>query len=97
MSAIFSCSSKMGTALQLYILQISRWDAVKSTGFQKNGSKTLDEVLNHPEDVEWLGLQDGKLRGFKWPGMEIILDEANAHFCMKGFDFSLDGKFLVPV
>ncbi|KAL6957954.1 hypothetical protein U1Q18_043144 [Sarracenia purpurea var. burkii] len=32
-------------------------------------------------------VQDGKLRVFKWPGMEIILDEANAHASVKDLDF----------
>ena len=31
--------------------------------------------------------QDGKLRVFKWPSMEIILDEAKAHTTMKQLDF----------
>lgn len=31
--------------------------------------------------------QDGKLRVFKWPSMEIIIDEANAHSCVKDLDF----------
>ncbi|KAF5939219.1 hypothetical protein HYC85_023478 [Camellia sinensis] len=52
-------------------------------------------------------VQDGKLRVFKWPSMEIILDEANAHTSVKDLDFrfswglamscSPDGKFLVSV
>ncbi|XP_048428853.1 SEC12-like protein 2 isoform X2 [Pyrus x bretschneideri] len=43
------------------------------------------------------GGEDGKLRVFKWPSMEIILDEAKAHTTMKQLDFSPDGKFLVSL
>ena len=32
-------------------------------------------------------VQDGKLRVFKWPDMEIILDEAKAHASVKDLDF----------
>ncbi|KAI8022880.1 SEC12-like protein 2 [Camellia lanceoleosa] len=40
---------------------------------------------------------DGKLRVFKWPSMEIILDEVNVHATVKDLDFSPDGKFLMSV
>ncbi|KAM0961182.1 hypothetical protein ACFX13_020922 [Malus domestica] len=43
------------------------------------------------------GGEDGKLRVFKWPSMEIILDEDKAHTTMKQLDFSPDGKFLVSL
>ncbi|CAL5396701.1 unnamed protein product [Camellia sinensis] len=32
-------------------------------------------------------VQDGKLRVFKWPSMEIILDEVNVHASVKDLDF----------
>ena len=32
-------------------------------------------------------VQDGKLRVFKWPSMEFILDEANVHASVKDLDF----------
>lgn len=32
-------------------------------------------------------VQDGKLRVFKWPSMEIILNEAQAHTTVKQLDF----------
>lgn len=32
-------------------------------------------------------VQDGKLRVFKWPRMENILDQANAHASVKDLDF----------
>ncbi|XAR72249.1 hypothetical protein NMG60_11018826 [Bertholletia excelsa] len=87
------------------------WDAVKSADEQKLGLKLSNKALNQLEDVGQqlaltfnnegsvlaLGGQDGKLRVFKWPSMEIILDEANAHSSVKDLDFSPDGKFLVSV
>lgn len=38
-------------------------------------------------DLIFCALQDGKLRVFKWPSMEIILDEAKAHASVKDLDF----------
>lgn len=32
-------------------------------------------------------VQDGKLRVYKWPSMENILDQANAHTSVKDLDF----------
>ncbi|KAL6967177.1 hypothetical protein U1Q18_032979 [Sarracenia purpurea var. burkii] len=87
------------------------WDAVESTDVRKLGLQLSDKVLTELEDIGQqlaltfngdgsvfaLGGEDGKLRVFKWPGMEIILDEANAHASVKDLDFSPDGKFLVSV
>ncbi|CAL5430695.1 unnamed protein product [Camellia sinensis] len=87
------------------------WDGVKSTEVHKLGLKLSDNDLNQLEDVGQqlaltfnnegsvlaLGGEDGKLRVFKWPSMEIILDKANAHTSVKDLDFSPDGKFLVSV
>ncbi|XP_076932414.1 SEC12-like protein 2 [Bidens hawaiensis] len=44
-----------------------------------------------------LGIQDGKLRAFKWPTMESLVDVPDAHTSIKNLDFSPDGKFLVSV
>ncbi|KAL8507912.1 hypothetical protein ACS0TY_018457 [Phlomoides rotata] len=49
-----------------------------------------------PQWLDELKTQDGKLRVFKWPSMEIILNEA-PHSSVKDLNFSLDGKFLVSV
>ncbi|XP_052206157.1 SEC12-like protein 2 [Diospyros lotus] len=87
------------------------WDTVKSTNLCKWGLKMSGNVLTQLEDVGQqlaltfnaegsvlaVGGEDGKLRVFKWPNMEIILDEANAHASVKDLDFSTDGKFLVSV
>ncbi|KAG5558580.1 hypothetical protein RHGRI_008505 [Rhododendron griersonianum] len=87
------------------------WDTVKSTDGKKLGLKPSDKVIDELEDVGQqlalifnndgsvlaLGGEDGKLRVFKWPSMEIILDVSNAHASVKDLDFSPDGKFLVSV
>lgn len=38
-------------------------------------------------DLVFGAIQDGKLRVFKWPSMEIILDVSNAHAPVKDLDF----------
>eukprot|EP00262_Sarcandra_glabra_P012780 TRINITY_DN3369_c0_g1_i1.p1 TRINITY_DN3369_c0_g1~~TRINITY_DN3369_c0_g1_i1.p1 ORF type:complete len:404 (+),score=67.89 TRINITY_DN3369_c0_g1_i1:81-1292(+) len=43
------------------------------------------------------GGEDGHLRVFKWPNMEVILDQTEAHPTIKDLDFSKDGKFLVSL
>ncbi|KAH7832856.1 hypothetical protein Vadar_000702 [Vaccinium darrowii] len=87
------------------------WDKVESTDGHKVSLKLSDKVIDALEDVGQqlalrfnsdgsvlaLGGEDGKLRVFKWPSMEIILDEAKAHASVKDLDFSPDGKFLVSV
>ncbi|KAF7131744.1 hypothetical protein RHSIM_Rhsim09G0049500 [Rhododendron simsii] len=50
-----------------------------------------------PRPTHHFPVQDGKFRVFKWPSMEIILDEANSHASAKDLDFNPDGKFLVSV
>lgn len=54
-------------------------------------------TFNNEGSLLAVGSEDGKLRVFKWPRMEISLDEANAHASVKDLDFSPDGKFLVSV
>lgn len=44
-----------------------------------------------------VGGEDGHLRVFKWPQMEIILDKAEAHPTVKDLDFSFDANFLVSL
>nr|GMD33550.1 SEC12-like protein 2 [Ipomoea batatas] len=85
------------------------WDAGSDTDDGALSVKSSERLLKQLEDVGQqlaltfnnegsllaVGEQDGKLRVFKWPSMEIIIDEANAHSCVKDLDFSPDGKFLV--
>lgn len=54
-------------------------------------------AFNNEGSLLAVGGEDGKLRVYKWPSMENILDQANAHASVKDLDFSPDGKFLASV
>ncbi|KAF5727665.1 hypothetical protein HS088_TW22G01361 [Tripterygium wilfordii] len=70
-----------------------------------------DKVLNPLEDIVQqlalafnaegsilaVGGEDGNLRVFNWPGMEVLLHEAQAHSSVKDLSFSPDGKFLISL
>lgn len=43
------------------------------------------------------GGEDGHLRVFKWPSMDIFLDKTDAHTTIKHLDFSSNGKYLVAI
>ncbi|KAJ0978535.1 hypothetical protein J5N97_014009 [Dioscorea zingiberensis] len=43
------------------------------------------------------GGEDGHLRVFKWPSMEIILDQTDVHTTVRDLDFSADAKSLVSL
>ncbi|KAF5442293.1 hypothetical protein F2P56_034966 [Juglans regia] len=87
------------------------WDVEKSAEVHKLCPKLSDKVLTQLEDVgQQLALafnnegsalaaggEDGNLRVFKWPSMEIVLHEAGAHTTLKNLDFSSDGKYLVSL
>ncbi|KAI4367339.1 hypothetical protein MLD38_023087 [Melastoma candidum] len=87
------------------------WDNVKAKDSRDSGLKTSEKVLkelenvgqqlalafNHDGSLLAVGGEDGKLRIFKWPSMDIILDEDQAHSSVKDLDFSLDGKFVVSL
>lgn len=87
------------------------WDAVKNDDVHGWGLKSSEKSLNQLEDVGQqlalafddegsvlaVGGEDGKLRVFKWPSMDSILDESNAHASVKHLSFSPDGKFLASV
>ncbi|KAF5451028.1 hypothetical protein F2P56_031331 [Juglans regia] len=88
-----------------------KWEVEKSEEVHKLGLKLSDKVLTQLEDVgQQLALafnkegsalaaggEDGNLRVFKWPSMEITLNEAGAHTTLKNLDFSPDGKYLVSL
>ncbi|XP_059448360.1 SEC12-like protein 2 isoform X2 [Corylus avellana] len=87
------------------------WDGEKSEEAHKLCLKLSDNVLTQLEGVgQQLALafnnegsalaaggEDGNLRVFMWPSMEIVLNEANAHTTVKDLDFSPDGKYLVSL
>ncbi|KAI7754252.1 hypothetical protein M8C21_018011 [Ambrosia artemisiifolia] len=57
----------------------------------------LAVTFSHDGSLLALGGEDGKLRAFKWPSMESLVDVPDAHTSIKNLDFSPDGKFLVSV
>jgi len=42
-----------------------------------------------------IGGEDGRLRIFHWPSMNVLLDEPKAHKSFRDMDISLDSEFLV--
>ncbi|KAG7030560.1 SEC12-like protein 2, partial [Cucurbita argyrosperma subsp. argyrosperma] len=86
-------------------------DTKKDAGDNKLGLKLSQEVLSQLEDVGLqlalafnnegsllaTGGEDGNLRVFKWPSLDIILNEPSAHSSVKDLDFSYDGKYLVSL
>ncbi|KAI3685390.1 hypothetical protein L6452_34632 [Arctium lappa] len=87
------------------------WEATKKEDVSTLGLKQSEKVLYQLELIEQqlavtfsrdgsllaVGGEDGKLRAFKWPSMESVLDVPGAHTSVKNLDFSPDGKFLVSV
>ncbi|KAG8634740.1 SEC12-like protein 2 [Manihot esculenta] len=87
------------------------WDEVKDNDAHKLSLKESVKVLTQLEDIGQqlalafnsdgsvlaVGGEDGHLRVFKWPSMEIVLNEAEAHASLKDLSFSPDGKFLVSL
>ncbi|KAM5567024.1 hypothetical protein ABKV19_015243 [Rosa sericea] len=87
------------------------WEKELKEGAHKLSVKQSDRVFKQLQDVgQQLALafnkegsvlatggEDGNLRVFKWPSMEIMFTEAQAHRTVKQLDFSHDGKFLVSL
>ncbi|XP_057422281.1 SEC12-like protein 2 [Lotus japonicus] len=87
------------------------WDLNKNSEIHQLGLKSSEKVLTQLEDVGLqlalafnndgtalaAGGEDGKLKVFKWPSMEIILNEPNAHSTVKDLHFSSDGKWIVSL
>ncbi|KAI3940323.1 hypothetical protein MKW98_024730 [Papaver atlanticum] len=63
----------------------------------ENVGQQLALAFNKEGSVLAVGGEDGHLRVFKWPSMEIFIDVADAHSTLKDLDFSLDEKFLVSL
>ncbi|XP_071711271.1 SEC12-like protein 2 [Rutidosis leptorrhynchoides] len=87
------------------------WNVTENEGIKCLSLKQSEKVLERLEDVGQqlavtfshdgsllaVGGEDGTLRVFKWPNMELVLDAPKAHTSVKNLDFSPDGKFLVSV
>ncbi|CAH9069558.1 unnamed protein product [Cuscuta epithymum] len=87
------------------------WDASNTTDDGALALKSSQRVLKNLEDIELqlaltfnnegsllaVGGEDGKLKVFKWPSMEIIIDDPKDSSSVKDLDFSPDGKFLVSL
>ncbi|KAI4313780.1 hypothetical protein L6164_026734 [Bauhinia variegata] len=87
------------------------WDRNDSAEIHKLSLKKSEKVLTQLEDVgQQLALafnndgtalatggEDGNLRVFKWPSMEIIHNETRAHSTVKDLHFSSDGKLLASL
>ncbi|CAH9116349.1 unnamed protein product [Cuscuta europaea] len=84
------------------------WDASNITDGGALALKSSERVLKHLEDIEMqlaltfnnegsllaVGGEDGKLRVFKWPSMEIIIDEPKDRSSVKDLDSALMENFL---
>ncbi|KAJ7954235.1 SEC12-like protein 2 [Quillaja saponaria] len=87
------------------------WDGNNREQVNELGLMTSERMLTHLEDVGQqlalafnndgsalaVGGEDGTLRVFKWPSMEMILNEPKAHTTVKDLHFSSDGRFLVSL
>ncbi|KAF7849975.1 hypothetical protein BT93_L0053 [Corymbia citriodora subsp. variegata] len=69
----------------------------KVLGQLENVIQQLALVFSHDGSLLAAGGEDGKLMVFKWPSMDIFLNEDQAHKTVKDLAFSLDGKFLVSL
>ncbi|KAL8142059.1 hypothetical protein V2J09_015091 [Rumex salicifolius] len=87
------------------------WDKTTRYGDHMLGINPSERELNQLKDVGQqlaltfnedgsllaVGGEDGYLRVFKWPSMELVLSDERAHSSVKDLDFSKDGKYLVSV
>ncbi|EHA8588065.1 SEC12-like protein 2 [Cocos nucifera] len=87
------------------------WDFLESKESHKLALKSSEKKLSQLEEdglqlavafnaegsMLATGGEDGHLRVFKWPSLEIILDQTDAHATVKDLHFSLNGKFLVSL
>ncbi|PKA59498.1 SEC12-like protein 2 [Apostasia shenzhenica] len=88
-----------------------QWDVPDSKEPHKLALKSPKKPLHQLEDIGpqlalafdsegtllAAGGEDGHLRVFKWPSMEVILNEKDAHTSVKDLNFSFEGKFLVSL
>ncbi|KAL9228784.1 hypothetical protein vseg_004327 [Gypsophila vaccaria] len=88
-----------------------RWFDWENVENGELGLRASDRVLTQLEDVGQqlafafsvdgsllaVGGEDGKLRVFRWPSMEMLLNEEEAYKVVKDLHFSIDGKYLVTL
>ncbi|KAL5726726.1 hypothetical protein ACHQM5_009740 [Ranunculus cassubicifolius] len=90
--------------------RLFEWDVKKSEGPKltlKSSEKNLSELENVGQQLTLtfstdgtalaVGGEDGHLRVFKWPSMELLLDQTDENSTVKDLTFSSDGKFLVSL
>ncbi|XP_020100388.1 SEC12-like protein 2 isoform X1 [Ananas comosus] len=84
------------------------WDLLEGKELHNLALKSSGKILQPLEDVGLqlalsfneegsllaTGGEDGRLRVFKWPSMESILEESVDNTTLKDLDFSSNGKFL---
>ncbi|XP_004505275.1 SEC12-like protein 2 [Cicer arietinum] len=87
------------------------WDQNESAEVHKLGLKLSEKVLTQLDNVGLqlalafnndgttlaAGGEDGSLKVFKWPSMENIINESNAHSTAKDLHFSSDGKLIASL
>ncbi|WJX50577.1 hypothetical protein P8452_36857 [Trifolium repens] len=87
------------------------WDQNEAAEIHKLGLRLSERVLTELDNVGLqlalafnndgttlaAGGEDGSLRVFKWPSMENIINESNAHSTVKDLHFSFDGKLIVSL
>ncbi|XP_021735541.1 SEC12-like protein 2 [Chenopodium quinoa] len=87
------------------------WDMTNDNENGRLGLVSSDKVSTKLEDVgQQLALtfsedgsllaaggEDGKIRVFKWPSLEVLFTEEKAYTSVKDLHFSIDGKYLASV
>ncbi|VYS51724.1 unnamed protein product [Arabidopsis thaliana] len=87
------------------------WDNIMSPRVDNQAGEESEEVIKELRDVGQqlalafnpegsvlaAGAEDGTLRVFKWPSMNTLLNESQAHSSVKCLTFSESGKFLVSL
>ncbi|KNA07624.1 hypothetical protein SOVF_170150 [Spinacia oleracea] len=87
------------------------WDVTNNNENKRLGLISSDKMRTKLEDVgQQLALtfsedgsllaaggEDGKLRVFKWPNLEVLFNEEKAYTSVKDLHFSVDGKYLVSL
>ncbi|KMS99839.1 hypothetical protein BVRB_1g016910 [Beta vulgaris subsp. vulgaris] len=87
------------------------WDINSNNESGRLNLRSSDKALTKLEDVgQQLSLtfsldgsllatggEDGKLRVFKWPSLDVLFSEEEAYTSVKDLHFSIDGKYLVSL